>query len=134
MCGLFIINRDEYRSEGSMFGFFGIVIMVLVVLSFKNAFLKFVKNKTLITVSLILLLFAYFMQYMGDNMILIATVSLFGAILQSGFESVAAVYERYSFKVVDGVRRLNYDAAIPEKQAWRESIGVLGIEEDEGNE
>lgn len=134
MLGLFAINHEEYRSEGSMFGFFGIMILVLIVLSFKNAFLQFVKNKTLITVSLIMLLFAYFMQYMGENMILIAAVSLVGSVMQSGFESVASVYERYAFKTVDGVRRMNRDAAIPQSQAWKEAIGIIGIEEAASNE
>ena len=134
MLGLFLINREAYRSEGSMFGFFGVVILVLIVLSFKNAFLQFVKNKTLISVSLILLIFSYFMQYVGENMILISTVSLFGSLLQSGFESVSAVYDRYSYKTVDGVKRLNRSKAISEKQAWQESLGIIGVEESAKNE
>ncbi len=134
MLSLFLVNRDAYRSDGSMFGFFGVVILVLVVLSFKNAFLQFVKNKTLISVSLILLIFAYFMQYVGDNMILIATVSLLGSLLQSGFESVAAVYDRYAYKMMDGVRRMNRAEAIPDKQAWQEALGILTVEEGGENE
>lgn len=124
MFSLLALNHEAYKSEGSMFGFFGIVIMLLVILSFKNAFLQFVKNKTLISVSLILLVFAYFMQYMGDNMILISTVSLFGAIAQSGFESVSAVYEGYAYRTTDGIKTLNRARAISDKEAWKEAFGI----------
>ena len=132
MLALFAINHEEYKSEGSAFGFFGIVILVMIVLSFKNAFLAFVKNKTLISVSLIMLLFAYFMQYMGDNMILIATVSLFGSVMQSGFESVAAVYDRRAYKEVNGVRKLNGEKACDDKEAWREAFGII-VSVEEGD-
>ena len=126
MASLFFVNRKEYASGGNMFGFFGFVIMFLVILSFKNAFLRMIRNKTLLTVSAILLIFSILMQYLGESMILISTVSLIAASMQSIIEVVADVYEVHSWVMVDGVKKRNPAKAISDSQAWREAYGFLG--------
>lgn len=126
MTGLFFVNRKEYASGGNMFGFFGFVILFFIILSFKNAFLKLIRNKTLLTVSAIVLVFSILMQYLADNMILISTVSLIGASLQSVIEVVADTYEIHSWVEVNGVRRRNPSKAISDREAWKEAYGFGG--------
>ena len=126
MATLFFINRKEYASGGNMFGFFGFVILFFVILSFKNAFLRMIRNKTLLTVSAIVLIFSVLMQYLADNMILISTVSLVAASIQSIIEVVADTYEVHSWVIVNGVKKRNPDKAITDAQAWREAYGFGG--------
>lgn len=126
MACLFVINREEYSSGGNMFGFFGFVILFFVILSFKNSFLKLIRNKTLLTVSAITLIFSILMQYLADNMILISTVSLISASIQSVVEVVADTYEIHSWVEVNGVRRRNPAKALSDTEAWREAYGFGG--------
>lgn len=126
MFGLFFVNRKEYASGGNMFGFFGFVILFFVILSFKNAFLRMIRNKTLLTVSAIVLVFSILMQYLAENMILISTVSLIAASVQSVIEVVADTYEVHSWVEVNGIRKRNPAKAISDKEAWKEAYGFLG--------
>lgn len=126
MIALFIINHDEYKSDGSAFGFFGIIILVFIGLTLKNSIATLFKTHTLLTVSIIILVLSLLMKYLGDNMILISCVSIVGSLLQSVIEAVAHVYENYAYITEDGVKKKNMAPAIPDAQAWREAYGFIG--------
>lgn len=121
---LFFANHDEYKSDGSFFGFFGFVIMAFLVLAFKKSVIAFFKGKTLLCVSLLLLIFSCLMEYLAGNMILIAAVSAVGSVMQSVMEPVADVYEGYAYIEDGSGRHLNRAPAIPDAQAWREAYGL----------
>lgn len=121
MAVLFLLNKEKYDSDGSMFGFFGYVVLFFVILAFKNAFLNLIRNKTLLTVSAVLFIFSLMMHYLADEMMIITAVSLVGSVLQSIIQVVADVYEQYSKVTVDGITRRNTAPAIPDAQAWREA-------------
>ena len=123
---LFIINLDAYKTDGSIFGFWGFVILAFVFIAFKSTFINLIKNRTLMTVSGLFLIFSIMMHYLAQEMILISTMSFAGAIMQSFFEGVADVYENYSFVTVDGVKRRNRKKAIPQALAWSEAYGFVG--------
>lgn len=123
---LFLINIDAYRSDGSIFGFWGIVIIAFIFIAFKNTFVSMIKNRTLITVSALFLVFSILMHYLASEMILISMMSFSGALVQSFFDGVADVYEEHSYTLVEGVKRRNRKRAIPQKEAWAEAYGFIG--------
>ena len=129
---LFFLNMGEYASDGSVFGFFGYIILFFVILTFKNTFVELFKTRTLMCVSAVLLVFSVLMQYLADNMILICAVSFIGAVMQSLVSVVADVYDRYSYITIDGIKRRNLAKAIPDKQAWAEAYGFMLTEESDG--
>ncbi len=129
MAALFIANADVYKSDGSIFGFWGVVILAFVCLSFKTTFINLIKNRTLMTVSGLFFLFSIIMHYLSSEMILISAVSFFGAVLQSIFEVVADVYNEHSYMLVDGVKKRNRKKAISQKEAWAEAYGLIGVSE-----
>lgn len=118
---LFFINKDKYITEGGAFGFFGYVVLIFVVVSFKNTFIELIKSKTLLTVSAILFLFSLLMQYLADEMLMISVFSFFGALFQLLFQLVADVYERYAYVTVDGIKKKNREPALTDGQAWKEA-------------
>ena len=123
---LFLANMDAYKTDGSIFGFWGFVILGFVFIAFKGTFINLIKNRTLMTVSGIVLLFAILMQYIAQEMILISMMSFGGAVMQSFLEGVADVYENYSWITVDGVKKRNRKKAIPQAEAWAEAYGFIG--------
>ena len=121
MVTLFCINKDKYITEGGAFGFFGYIVLVFVVVSFKNAFVSLIKSKTLLTVSVILFLFSLLMRYLADEMMIISFFSLIGASLQLLFQFVADVYEANAYVVENGIKRKNRAPALSDAQAWKEA-------------
>lgn len=129
MAALFLLNLDAYKTDGSIFGFWGFVILAFVFVAFKNSFLNLIKNRTLITVSGMFLIFAVLMNYLASEMILISSVSFVGAVLQSVIGVVADVYSDHAYITVDGIKRLNGKKALSQKQAWAEAYGFVGVSE-----
>ena len=123
---LFIVNVDAYRTDGSIFGFWGFVILAFIFIAFKSTFINLIKNRTLMTVSGLLLIFSIMMHYLAQEMILISTMSFAGAAMQSFFEGVADVYENHSFVTVDGIKKRNRKKALPQSEAWAEAYGFVG--------
>lgn len=129
---LFLLNMDRYKSDGSIFGFFGYVILGFVFISFKNSIISLIKTRTLMSMSAILFVFSLLMQYLADEMVLITAVSLVGSILQIAVEVVANTYEEHAYIVRDGVKMRNMRPAIPDSQAWREAYGLMAFDQEEG--
>ena len=123
---LFLVNIDAYRSDGSIFGFWGLVIIAFVFIAFKNTFINLVKDRTLVTVSALFLIFSLLMHYLASEMILISMMSFSGALVQSFFDGVADVYNEHSYVLIEGVKRRNRKKAISQKEAWAEAYGFIG--------
>ena len=126
MVVLFIVNVDAYQTDGSIFGFWGFVILAFIFISFKSTFINLIKNRTLMTVSGLFLIFSIMMQYLAQEMILISTMSFAGAVMQSFFEGVADVYDTHSYILVEGVKRRNRKKALSQSEAWAEAYGFVG--------
>ena len=124
MMVLFFANMDEYKSDGSIFGFFGIVILMLVLIAFKNTVLEFVKKRTVLTVSVFVLLFSMLMASFADKMVLIATVSTIGGVFQGIVDVVADTYYNHAYIVKDGIKTRNPEMALTDKEAWAEAYGL----------
>ena len=123
---LFLINMDAYKTDGSLFGFWGIVILAFVFIAFKTTFINLIKNRTLMTVSGLFLVFSILMQYVAQEMVLISFISFVGAIAQSFLDCVADVYENHSYYMDNGIKRRNRRRAIKQKDAWAEAYGFFG--------
>lgn len=121
MIVLFCINKDKYVTEGGAFGFFGYILLIFVVVSFKNTFLDLIKSKTLLTVSAILFLFSLLMRYLADEMLIISVFSFAGALLQLLFQLVADVYDAHAYITENGIKRKNRAPALTDAQAWKEA-------------
>lgn len=121
MLVLFSINKDKYITEGGAFGFFGYIVLIFVVVSFKNTFLELIKSKTLLTVSAILVLFSLLMRYLADEMLIISVFSFVGALLQLLFQLVADVYDAHTYVIENGIKRKNRAPALTDAQAWKEA-------------
>ena len=118
---LFYFNMEKYDSDGSAVGFFGYVVLIFVVIAGKNSFNNLIKNKTVMTMSVVLFIFSILMHYLADEMMLITGVSFVGAVLQNILQAVADVYEKHSKIIIDGVERRNTSPAISDADAWREA-------------
>ncbi len=121
MAILFLINGEKYITDGCAFGFFGYIVLILVVVSFKNTFVNLIKSKTLLTVSAILFLFALLMKYLADEMLIITVFSFIGAALQLLFQLVADVYEAHAYITENGIKHKNRSRALTDAQAWKEA-------------
>jgi hypothetical protein len=127
---LFGFNHEAYISSPSAsFSFFGYVIIMLGVLSFKNNFTEATKKNPVMTVSVVILAVSFIMQYLATQLLLISTVSLGGCVLSAAVEPVADVYFMSAFEMVGERKRLTSSKAISHKNAWRQAFGFKAKEE-----
>lgn len=128
MALLFILNHDAYAGKASAFGFWGYIILIFVIAAFKDKFLTFFKNGSLLTISAIFFVIALTMRYLSEEMILISLVSLIGSLLSTFIDVVGDVYEWHSKIIVDGIEQKNMKRAIPDAQAWKEAYSFKAEE------
>ncbi len=119
---LFIFNNNAYKSSGSIVGFWGIVLFAFVVIAFREFLLKQLKNKMLLTLSIVWLIISLLMRYFADKMLLISFVSFFGALLSTFVTAVGDAYEAHAYKIENDEKVLNLEPAIPFKQALKEAV------------
>lgn len=133
---LFIINRDAYIAPESTIGFFGIVIIALAVIAFKDTVINAFKRSPLMTLSIVLLVVGMMMESIAGQLSLIAAASLVGSCLHLIVDKVADVYHDRAYRIVDGVKTRNREPALPDCEAWREAYGihVKKIEPTDGEE
>lgn len=127
---LFVIKREDYTSDGSIFGFWGIIIVMLCVIMFKSFVVDFFKKYSILTVSIIVMIIGLFSRFLSTQLILIGVVSTIASILSLSVSVVADVYDKHAYKTVDGEKVVNKSPAISEKEAWKEAYGY-NIAEDE---
>ena len=75
MVVLFIVNHEAYAKEEGIFGFWGIIVLMLCVIAFKNFVTEFFKKYRVLTVSVILLIIGIFAEFLGSQLVLIGVVS-----------------------------------------------------------
>lgn len=121
---LFAVNHEAYLTSTSTgIGFFGYILIAFIVLGAKNKIQDFAKKNTVMTVSAIVFITAFIMQYLATQLLLISGVSLGGAVISSVIEPVADVYYAKSYEVVGEVRTKKQEFALPSKEAWRIAYG-----------
>lgn len=121
---LFIVNRDAYIAPESAIGFFGIVIIALAIIAFKDTVINAFKRSPLMTLSIVLLVIGMMMESIAGQLSLIATASLIGSCLHLIVDKVADVYHDRAYRIVDGIKTRNREPAIPDLAAWREAYGI----------
>ena len=118
---LFIIKRDDYITEsgGKTVSFFGYMVVIFVIVAFKDKVLTFAKKNTILTVSVIIFTIAWVMKYLANELLLISAVSLIGSLISTIIEPVVVVYEAKLEKERNGdnVNLLSH------KNAWRLAYG-----------
>ena len=118
---LFIIKRDDYITEsgGKTVSFFGYMVVIFVIVAFKDKVLTFAKKNTILTVSVIIFTIAWVMKYLANELLLISAVSLIGSLISTIIEPVVVVYEARLEKERNGdnVNLLSH------KNAWRLAYG-----------
>ncbi|MBQ7349252.1 MAG: hypothetical protein IJW47_04585 [Clostridia bacterium] len=120
---LFITKRDAFSSQGGIFGFWGIIVLILCVLMFKEFVASFFKKQPIISVSIVLLIVGLFAEFLATYLALIGIVSGIAGIASSVVSVVADVYSRHSYKTVNDEKVINKGVAISQKEAWREAYG-----------
>lgn len=118
---LFIIKRDDYITEsgGKTVSFFGYMVVIFVIVAFKDKVLTFAKKNTILTVSVIIFTIAWVMKYLANELLLISAISLIGSLISTIIEPVVVVYEARLEKERNGdnVNLLSH------KNAWRLAYG-----------
>ena len=132
MTVLFIIKHDAFSSQGGIFGFWGIIVLILCVLMFKEFISSLFNKQPIISVSIVLLVVGLFAEFLASYLTLIGIVSGVSGIASSLVSVVADVYSAHSYKTIDGEKVLNKSVAISQKEAWREAYGYNFTQDDEG--
>lgn len=133
MIVLFIIKKDAFSSDGGIFGFWGIIVLILCIIMFKDFCASFFKKQPILSVSIVLLVLGFFSEFLATYLTLIGVVSGVAGLLSSLVSVVADVYENHSYKIIDGEKIINKRAAIPQKEAWREAYGYTFITQEEAD-
>lgn len=121
MSALYLWKYKEFSAEGSKFGFFGLIVLMLCVIMFKNFCVEFFKNYRILSVSIIIMIVGLFADYLASQLVLIGAWSVGASVLSLIISVVGDIYDEHAFKTVDGEKTRNPDPAISQKQAWKEA-------------
>lgn len=133
MVVLFIIKKDAFSSAGGVFGFWGIIVLILCIIMFKDFCASFFKKQPILSVSIVLLALGLFSEFLAEYLTLIGLVSGIAGLMSGLVSVVADTYENHSYRMVDGEKVINKKVAISQKEAWREAYGYTFITEEEAN-
>ncbi len=133
MALLFAFKYESFSSDGGMFGFWGIIVLMLCVIMFKDFCASFFKKQPIISVSIVLLVIGLFAEFLAEYLPLIGIVSGVAGVLSCIFSVVADVYNNHAYKVIDGEKIINKSIALPQKEAWREAYGYNFYAEKQEN-
>ena len=129
MAILFGVNSSQYISDttgGKSIGFWGVVILLFVVLVFKNKIKELFTEDIALSVSILVFAIAMIMHFIASQLILISSVSIGGSILSRVFEPVADYYYSVAYKQLNEDVRVKQNlATIPQKIAWRQAYGFV---------
>ncbi|MBQ3047050.1 MAG: hypothetical protein II988_06600 [Clostridia bacterium] len=132
MTVLFITKHDAFSSQGGVFGFWGIIVLILCVLMFKEFVASFFKKQPIISVSIVLLVIGLFAEFLASYLSLIGIVSSAAGVASSAVSVVADVYSQHSYKTIDGEKIINKGVALSQKEAWREAYGYNFFASNDG--
>ena len=127
MTALYIWKYDNFSKQGGTFGFFGIIVLMLCVIAFKNFCLEFFKNYRILTVSIIILIIGIISEFLSSELLTIGIFSVIASGISLLFSCVADVYDEHAYKVVDGEKQKNGDPALSQKLAWKEAYGYVFV-------
>lgn len=129
MAILFGLNSSTYISDttgGKSIGFWGFVMLIFIVLAFKNKIQEFGTKNSILTVSILVFAVSLIMRLIADQLMLISLCSIGGAVLSSGFEPVADYYYSVSYKQISEDIRVKANLpTMPQKEAWRQAYGFV---------
>lgn len=121
MVVLYGVKYKDFSNDGSIFGFWGIIVLMLCVIMFKNFCVDFFKKYRILSVSIIILIIGLFSDFLATQLVLIGVVSVAASIISLIVSVVADIYEEHAYKVIDGEKQRNTDPAITQKEAWKEA-------------
>jgi len=127
MAVLFGLNSDTYLSDstgGTSIGFWGFVMLVFMVIAFKNKIMEFSKKNSVMTLSVGVFLISLIMQFIANQLLIISIASIAGSILSHTVEGVADYYYSVSYKELNESSRVRLNlATVPQKEAWKQAYG-----------
>lgn len=107
----------------------GYMVLIFLLVGFKSKFADFAKKNTVLTVSLVIFVISLVMRYLADELLLLSTVSLIGAVLSSVIEPVTDVYLAHAYTDIE--RRIkSEERALPDKTAWKLAYGFLTVKKN----
>ena len=107
----------------------GYLVLIFLLIGFKSKFADFAKKNTVLTVSLVIFVISLVMRYLADELLLLSTVSLIGAVLSSVIEPVTEVYLAHAYTDVE--RKIkSEERALPDKTAWKLAYGFLTVKKN----
>ena len=121
MIALYAWKHDEFATEGSAFGFWGIVVVFLLVIAFKNLIVDFFKKYSLLSISLGILFLGLFSEFLADNLLIIGVFSTVSSLFSLCVSVVADVYTEHAHIMENGEKKVNKAPAISQKEAWKEA-------------
>lgn len=131
MLALYAWKHEEFGTQASAFGFWGIVVLFLLIIAFKNFCIDFFKKFTLLSISLIILFIGLFSEFLSDNLILIGAFSTVASLMSLFISVVADVYANHAFIIENGEKKVNKSPAIAQKEAWHEAYFFSFAESEE---
>lgn len=123
---LFAFNYNSYiRTPAKGIGFFGYILIIFILIGFKSKIQSFAKKNTVLTVSLIVFIVAFIMQFLAKELLMISGMSLAGCVLSAVVEPVADVYYSlcYEHTTNDIRQRRRGVDTMPHGDAWRLAYG-----------
>lgn len=129
MAILFGVNSSQYISDttgGKSIGFWGFVMLIFIVLAFKNKIKELGTKNAVMTVSILVFSISLIMRLIADQLMIISLCSIGGSVLSNMVEPVADYYYSVAYKQLNEDVRVKQNlATIPQKIAWRQAYGFV---------
>ena len=126
MSVLFAANYGEYKSDGAVIGFWGIILIAFVVLAFKDFVINFFKKQPLTTISLAIFIISMITAKLSGQLQLISGVALAASVLSSFVSVISDSFMNHAYIVQpNGEKTLNAAPAISVRQAAMEAYGFV---------
>ncbi len=126
------VNFNEYFvREGFSIGFVGYIVLLFAIIALKSKFTTFMKNNTILTFSIAMFAISLIMRYLADEILLISTLSLVGAIMSSIVEPVVTVYNSLAYVGSGEDRHRINTRAIPDREAWKRAYCFVAEDDNE---
>lgn len=127
MAVLFGLNSQTYLADttgGKSIGFWGIVMLVFLILAFKNIIKDLITKNTILSVSLLMLTLSFAMRFIANQLMIISACSIGGSILLAIVEPVADYYYSVAYTQVSEDMRVKTNLPkVPHKEAWKRAYG-----------
>ena len=134
MSVLFAANYGEYKSDGAVIGFWGIILIAFVVLAFKDFVINFFKKQPLTTISLAIFIISMITAQLSGQLQLISGVALAASVLSSFVSVISDSFMNHAYIIMpNGEKTLNTAPAISVRQAAMEAYGFVFADNKNGD-